>query len=451
MHWPRQKAYQILLRVGNGAYSDVLLQHVLEQEPQRDERDRRLLTELVYGVLRQQGALDFALDRFCKRPVASLDKGMPELLRLGAYQLLFLERVPAHAAVATSVDLAKQNRLQRVAGLVNGVLRALVRQRQQIPWPRADDDAEAYLCHSLSLPRWLARRWCEQYGIDEAMELARACLQAAPRTLRVNTLVTSRQEVQQQLAADSISTAPCSYAPAGVTLPAGSGWTLPLPPAAYHWQDEASQLVAYILAPQPGEHILDACAAPGGKTSHIAALMAKQGQLQAVECHESRMRTLHQLCERLQCADFVSCRQGDMTQPPSWAQPASYDGVLLDAPCSGLGVLRRNPELRWRLGSEDIARLAALQCQLLDSCAPLVKPGGRLVYAVCTQTPEETSRQVTAFLKRWPAYRQQKVALPNAGQAVAPVTVQGAFAPLPQQYAGMDAFYAVCLQRQPER
>jgi len=444
MNDPRRLAFDILERVGSGSYADRALDAELQRHPSLDPRDRGLVTELVYGVLRQQGRLDYALARFCKQPLGKLENRVLLLLRLGAYQLLCLDRVPESAAVNTTVQLARQHQLERATGFVNGILRSLARGREQLTWPDARREPLAHLEHALSLPHWLAERWLSELGAVAAQQLAAALLEPAPFSVRVNTLKTDRAGFLQALDSAGHRAAPTHFAPEGVTLTARAA--APLPGDAAGWyqvQDEASMLIAHLLAPRPGERLLDACAAPGGKTTHLAALAGNRAEIIALDLHPQRVRLIEQGAARLGCAG-ITARSWDLTCPPPFLAPESCDGVLVDAPCSGLGVLRRNPEARWRLQPADITVLAERQAMILNQAAPLVKPGGRLVYAVCTNTPEETERQVAAFLARHPAFRLEPLTnlIPNHWRKL--LDAHGCLRTWPHCY-GLDGFFAARL------
>jgi 16S rRNA (cytosine967-C5)-methyltransferase len=443
---PRRLAFAILERVAGGSYADRTLDAELQRHPRLDARDRGLATELVYGVLRQQGRLDFALGRFCKQPLPKLEQRVLLLLRLGAYQLLCLDRVPASAAVDTSVQLARQCGLERATGFINGVLRALARGQASLVWPDPGKEPLAHLQHALSLPRWLAERWLQQLGAEEALPLADALLKPAPFSLRVNTLKTDRAHFLQALAEAGHGAKPTRFAAEGVILTARA--SAPLPGDAEGWyqvQDEASMLVPHLLAPQAGEHLLDACAAPGGKTTQLAALTCNQATITALDLHPQRIRLVEQGAARLGCRG-ITARCWDLTSVPPFLPPASCDGVLVDAPCSGLGVLRRNPEARWRLQPADIVVLAERQAMILQQAAQLVKPGGRLVYAVCTMTPEETDRQVAAFLAHHPDFHLEPLtaAVPPHWREL--LDTQGCLRTWPHR-GGLDGFFAARLTR----
>ncbi len=441
----RRIAFEVLTRVDEGAYADLTLAAALDR---LDEvRERALATEMVYGVLRRRGRLDFALTRFCKQPLAKLEPAVLRLLRLGAYQLLELDRVPARAAVHATVELAKGLGLQRAAGFINGVLRSLDRGRTTIPWPDPVQAPAAHLAQGLSLPAWLARRWLAELGAAEALALAAALQQPAPFTLRTNTLRTDRDGLLTAYAAAGHEVVPTAFAPEGIVLVHRA--PVPLPgeeEGLFQVQDEASMLIPHLLTPQPGERLLDACAAPGGKTTQLAALAQNRAEILALDLHPQRAALVAAGAERLGCRG-ISVRAWDMTGVPDFLPPASFDGVLVDAPCSGLGVLRRNPELRWRRTADDPQRLARLQQAILASAATLVKPGGRLVYSVCTQTPEETEGVVTAFLATRGEFAREDLR-PLLPPHWAPLCDEtGALRTLPHRHGGMDAFWAVRLRR----
>jgi len=438
---PRRLAFDVLERVLGGGYADRTLDAALQRYPSLDPRDRGLATELVYGVLRQQGRLDYALARFCKQPLAKIENRVLLLLRLGAYQLICLDRIPDSAAVDTTVQLTRQLKLERATGFVNGILRALGRGKEALTWPDAEREPLAHLQHALSLPKWLAERWLLELGAVEARQLASTLLEPAPFSVRVNTLKTDRASFLAALTAAGHRGEATRFAPEGVIIRERA--PAPLPGDLEGWyqvQDEASMLVAHLLAPQPGERLLDACAAPGGKTTHLAALTGNRAAITALDLHPQRLRLVEQGAARLGCSG-ITARSWDMTLFPPFLAPESCDGVLVDAPCSGLGVLRRNPEARWRLQPADIVVLAERQAMILAQAAQLVKPGGRLLYAVCTLTPEETDRQVLAFLARHSDFRLQPLTerVPESWREL--LDSEGCLRSWPHRYS-LDGFFA---------
>ena len=443
---PRQVAFAVLCRVEEGAFADLTLDTALSRAASMDPRDRSLATELVYGVLRQRGRIDFALSRFCLKPLAKVEPRVLILLRLGAYQVLLLDRVPDSAAVDETVKLARLEGLTRATGFINGILRSLVRGRNEIAWPDPDVSPLDHLEHVLSLPKWLARDWLKEMGREPALALAEALCGTPPFTLRVNTLNISREDYLKRLREAGHQGVPTRYAPEGVTLTGRGGG--PLPGAAEGWyqvQDEASMLIAHLLAPRKGEKVLDACAAPGGKTTHIAALGQNQASVLALDLHPQRVRLVEEGAARLGC-EQIEARPWDLTRRPDFLPPASFDRVLVDAPCSGLGVLRRNPEIRWRRTRDDIPRMAALQKTILKNVAPLVRPGGVLLYSLCTMTPEETAGVVEAFLEEQDDFAPEDLRC-DFPQWRDLFDGQGALRTFPHLHGGMDAFFAMRFRR----
>ncbi|MCD6527830.1 MAG: 16S rRNA (cytosine(967)-C(5))-methyltransferase RsmB [Desulfuromonas sp.] len=441
-------AFTVLCRVDEGAYSDLALDAELNAVPDLDSRERGLATELVYGVLRRQGNLDYALRSYCRQSLEKLEPPVRCLLRLGFYQLLYLDRIPPRAVVHSMVELARRTGLERVTGLINGILRSGLREPERVVWPQAEQDPLGWLQHQLSLPEWLARRWQKQYGDIEAGALAETLLSPAPVTLRVNTLKIDRPTFMQYLAEAGIEARITRYAPEGVVLPE-AGSLLALPGREEGWyqvQDEASMLIAHLLRPQAGDRILDVCAAPGGKTTHMAALTANGAEIVALDLHPKRLQLLTEGARRLGC-EKISVQPWDMSRPCDVFTPGSFQRVLVDAPCTGLGVLRRNPETRWRRTEQDIKRLAVEQQKILGNAVLLVAPGGLLIYSLCTTTDEESCQVVAKFLATHPQFetydlRQHQ---PDSWQEL--FDDEGHLLTLTSRHGGMDCFYAAGFRR----
>ncbi len=445
---PRQLAFSVLCRVDEGAYADLALDAAFQQSARLDPRDRGLATELVYGTLRRRGRLDFALARLSGKPLAKVEPRVLNLLRLGAYQILFLDKVPAPAAVHETVELARREQLERATGFINGILRNLIRQREEIPWPDATEPV-VYLEKLAAFPHWLARSWPRRFGGEAAVALADALLQPAPFTVRVNTLKIGREDFLAELSSRGLEGTPTRFAPEGVVIGHRGGASLPGDAEGwYQVQDEASMLIAHLLAPKPGEKILDACAAPGGKTTHLCALGDNAVEVLALDLHPQRARLVTSGAARLGCRG-ITARAWDLTQPPPFLAPASFDAILVDAPCSGLGVLRRNPEIRWRRTAADIAQMAEQQRAILANTATLVKPGGRLLYSVCTLTEEETDGVVQAFLATHPDFVADDLreSVPPAWREL--FGEDGRLRTWRRADTGMDAFFAAALRRRP--
>ncbi|MEZ4600871.1 MAG: 16S rRNA (cytosine(967)-C(5))-methyltransferase RsmB [Syntrophotaleaceae bacterium] len=443
----RRLAFEILTEVEDGAFSDQALDAVLAANPHMDDRDRRLLTELVYGVLRYRGRLDYALSCFCRQPLTRIEPAVVQLLRLGGYQLLLLDRIPQRAAVHETVELARRLGLARVTGFINGILRALIRGIDAIPWPDRNSDPRAYLQRVLSLPNWLAGQWLDQYGCTEALALAEAMLKQAPFTVRVNTQKTTREAFLAALQEAGYRAEATAYVAEGVIVAEGPGRRLPGDREGwYQVQDEASMLMACLIAPKAGERLLDCCAAPGGKTTHLAALADNRAEILALDIDAERLALVEQGARRLGLSG-IACRTWDVTSPSAFLVPDSFDRVLVDAPCSGLGVLRRNPESRWRRTPDDLRTNSERQSMLLDRVAPLVRLGGRLFYSVCTLAQEETTVVAERFLSGHGEFSREDLReqAPQSWQEL--FDEQGALRTFPHRHHGMDAFYAVSFRR----
>ena len=396
---PRAAAARVLQRVEDDeAFADLALDAEIAAR-KLDARDAALATELVYGTLRWQRYLDWLLTPHTRRAFATLDTRVRVLLRMTAYQLVFLERIPAFAAVSDAVSLAKTRRARGVPEFVNAVLRSFARRGVREREPRPPDDPVEALALRLSFPTWLAARWIERYGTGEASALMRAMNERPPVTLRTNTLRLTRDALAERLAReDALTAARTRFAPEGLAVEHGGAPSLwhAFADGAFAVQDEASMLVARLLEPRPGETIGDACAAPGTKTTHLAQLMDNRGRIVAFDPQPGRLARVSEAAARLGVG-IVESRGGTVeAQAPALA--SACDGVLVDAPCTNLGVLRRNPEVKWRRTVRDIAASAARQGEILAAAAGMVKPAGRLVYATCSLEPEENDAVVAAFL-----------------------------------------------------
>lgn len=439
---PRYLAFDLLQRIEEGAFSDLALDGVLQREQGMDPRDRGLLTELVYGSLRLQARLDYALNQISSQPMTRVESRVRILLRLGAYQLLQLDRVPTRAAVHTTVELAKAVKLDRASGFINGVLRNLDRKRDEIRWPTLEAKPLDYLMHWLSVPRWLSKRWIRELGAEEAAELGEVLLVPAPLSVRVNTLKTGVEKACAQLEETGLQVRGAVYAPEGLIIDGAAPGSLPgESEGEIQRQDQASILMAHLLGARPGEQILDTCAAPGSKTLHLCALTENQAQVTAVDVIPRRAELIRSAGIRLG-AENLTVHVADMTRPPSFAEKESFDRILVDAPCSGMGVLRRNPETRWRRFVSDIEGLVQLQRGILTQAVRLLKPGGTLLYSTCTPTVEETDENVAWLLETFPELGLQPLQdqVPEAWLPLIEKT--GVFRSWPHRHDGMDGFFA---------
>jgi 16S rRNA (cytosine967-C5)-methyltransferase len=391
----RTVAFIVIRRVfEQGAYADRALNAEATDLP---SRDRAFAMALAYGVVQRRATLDHLAERLSARALAKLDPPVRAALRLGLFQLLFLDGVADHAAVNESVELVKRAQPGGSA-LVNAVLRRAVREGRGLLAELSDRSAaDAALCHSV--PVWLAEMWWDELGAERARELLQAINRPAEAALRVNELVTTRDELLGEL---PVAAEAAPGLPEGVILNGGfDAHASPLfARGAIMPQSRGSMVVARTLAPQPGERVLDLCAAPGGKTTHLAALMHDRREVLAVERHRGRARALSRTCARMH-SRAVRVETGDASQRRS---EAAYDRVLVDPPCSGLGTLQSRPDLRWRATPASITELAALQARILAAGAAMTAPGGSLVYSVCTISRREGVDLVRAFLAAHPQF-----------------------------------------------
>jgi 16S rRNA (cytosine967-C5)-methyltransferase len=443
---------------------DVLLDRALAR-CSFDSRERALTVELTYGVLRRLATIDWRLEPVLDKPLPRLPDAVQMVLRLGAYQLLFLDRIPQSAAVNESVNLARAFAVtvgRDWSGLVNAALRALLRHPLQ-PWPSMDTDAAQALAVRYSVPSWLSRRWVERLGLASAEVACEGVSAVPPLTIRVNQLITTREALLDTFAQAGIAAKQTSVSPFGILIEdGGSVPSLPgFQEGAFYVEDEAAQLIPSLLDPQPGDIVLDACAAPGGKSTHLADLMHNKGTIYAVDRKGSRLDLVRGNCHRLGVQIVVPI-VGDIRQPHEWvpmietagfpsvkkvrAGEPSVDRILVDAPCSGLGVLRRHPEAKWRKDEQALPRHQALQCQILEAAAPCLRPGGVLVYSTCSTEPEENEDVIERFCRVHAEFQRESVVpwLPPAAQEF--VTEQGALSTVGNRFS-MDGFYAARLRK----
>jgi 16S rRNA (cytosine967-C5)-methyltransferase len=439
----------VLLRVEQGgAFANLALDAALRSAGVLEPREAALCTELTYGALRWQPELDRALAAHSDRPPLDLDAPLRAALRVSAFELLHHPRVPARAAVDQGVELVRALGLARAAGYANAVLRRLSETRAPPPLPSREADPVGHISAATAHPRWLVERWSKWLGPEEAERLCAANQHQAPAVVRVARRRASREEVQEALRKSGVESQPGRYSPDALVLAPGAPPALDIEgyeQGLFQAQDEAAQLVALNIAPPPGAHVLDACAAPGGKACHLAELGA--GEVVAVDLHERKARQIEEAARRLGLPN-VRALAADATQPLPGEGP--FDVALVDAPCSGLGTLRRHPEVKLRRTPEDVDRLAALQARLLEQVSLLVKPGGLLVYAVCTLTPEECDEQVEHFLRAHQDFRPEPPPPGWASPAAAAdcLDAQGRLRTFPHR-TGTDAFFAVRLRKEP--
>jgi 16S rRNA (cytosine967-C5)-methyltransferase len=457
---PRQLVLFALKDLETGSFTDIVVERLLTKF-ELSAVDRNLFTELVNGIVRRKRTLDAIIDQLAKQPAHRQPPHLRQLLRLGIYQLRYLDRIPDSAAVNTTVDLAKTNDLGGLAGVVNGILRQYIRlrdQREEILDLPEDPVSRLGILHSF--PDWLIEQWIAELGSIETEQLCQAFNRSPSIDLRVNTLkidvdlpseTPKIEKLQQQrdklidiFHTTGIAAIPIPDLPQGLRFVGNVGAISQLPGYQEGWwtiQDSSAQLVTHLLDPQPHELIIDACAAPGGKTTHIAELMGNTGQVLALDKTASRLKKLQQNLMRLQL-DSVKILTGNSCGFSELTNTA--DRVLLDAPCSGLGTLHRRADARWQKTPEQIRELAQLQAQLLANTATWVKPGGVLVYATCTVCSIENEEIILPFLKTHPDWQ---IELPSADSPLASLVSDPGWIKVWPHRQQMDGFFMVKLRR----
>ncbi|WP_406678235.1 16S rRNA (cytosine(967)-C(5))-methyltransferase RsmB [Moorella sp. ACPs] len=444
----REAALQVIYRVTEeGAFATLALDEVL-RAANLEGRDRTLATELAYSAIKAWQTLDWALGLFLKYPLAKLPPWIRCLLRLGGAQLLYLPRIPARAAIYETVELAKKYGHRGTVGLVNGILRNLERRKEDLPYPEPASDPAGYLALRYYHPRWLVDKWLEQFGYEETEALCRVNNGPAPMAIRANTLKTTVAGLAARLQGEGASVRPAPYAPEGLIVE-GLGAVEASPSfqeGLFYVQDEGSQLVGHALKPEPGSFVIDASAAPGGKTTHLAQLMANRGTILACDVHPSRLELIKENCRRL----GVTCVQTALADARELGRryPGLADYLLIDAPCSGLGVLRRRPDARWRKELAGIKELARLQLEMLLGARRALKPDGVLVYSTCSLAPEENQEVIRQFLEQAQEFSlvSLKPWLPVVPSDLEAAASQGWVQFLPQRH-GTDGFFIARLRR----
>ncbi|HBB34010.1 MAG TPA: 16S rRNA (cytosine(967)-C(5))-methyltransferase [Cyanobacteria bacterium UBA8803] len=453
---PRQMAFLALRDIyQRGAFTDIALDRVL-RTAQLSDVDRRLATELVYGTVRRSRTLDALIDQLGKKKAHQQPPDLRIILHLGLYQLRYQERIPVSAAVNTTVELAKENGFKGLAGVVNGLLRNYARLQKDeltedsslIPNPGRDPlklpvEPVQRLGILHSFPDWIIQMWIEQLGVEETEQLCQWLNRSPTLDLRVNPLRVSIEEVETAMQEAGVEVQRVPYLPQALRLTGSTGAIQKLPGFSEGWwtiQDSSAQLVSHLLDPQSGEVAIDATAAPGGKTTHMAELMGDRGKVWACDKSTPRLKKVQENAQRLQLQSIQICG-GDSRNLPQFINCA--DRVLLDAPCSGLGTLHRRPDIRWRTTPATVAELSVLQGELLLQAATWVKPGGILVYATCTLHPQENEGVIQGFLMHHPHWQIDPP--PPNSPLTAFCTPQGWLKVWPHRYQ-MDGFFMARLQ-----
>jgi 16S rRNA (cytosine967-C5)-methyltransferase len=442
---PRAICLDILNRVeGTDVHPDRLLTDSFKRYRYLTSLDRAFLTELTYGVIRWRGKLDWVIRYFSKIPFEKIEPGTLNILRLGLYQILYLTRTPSSAAVNESVELAKRIRGKGGAGFVNAVLRSSIRQKDEILYPERDQDPAFHISVVQSHPLWLVQRWVKELGVEETLRVCKDNNQISPLTLRTNTLKINRAHLIENLRKKELKPLPSTFSEEGILLqdPPPTSELPFLKEGLYIIQDEASQLITSIVDPKPGERILDACAAPGGKTTHMAQAMENRGEIYALDLSKGKLDLIEEMCQRLGITS-VKMVKGDAAAPLPISQGLVFDRILADVPCSGFGTLRKNPDLKWRRGEKDIKRLSELQFSILSNLSAYVRGGGLLVYSTCTVFHEENEDVVERVLGEHPEFRLEPLdrILPQKFQ----IFIQNGFFKTFPPGDEMDGFFAARL------
>lgn len=439
----RDVALDALLKLEqNQAYSNLLLQSVIKQN-ELNKSDRALLTELVYGTLQNQLALDFMLVPFLKKP-EKVDQWVRHLLRLSLYQMEHLEKIPDRAVFYEAVEIAKKRGHKGTASFVNGVLRSI--QRNGVPSFDDIKDKVKRLAIQTSHPEWLVRRWVDSYGYEQTEKICHIHLEPPKQTLRVNRLKTDKEALLQILNEEGYQAEEGNLSPDAIKLEKGSiADSRFFKEGFVTIQDESSMLVARALGVQPEENVLDACAAPGGKSTHMGELMNNTGHILSLDLHKHKVKLINQAAERLDL-HIVEPRQMDAREAEAALPKESFDKILIDAPCSGYGVIRRKPDVKYSKTPEDSERLAGIQASILNSVAATLKIGGTLVYSTCTMDPTENEQVIAAFLKEHPDYELDSSLKERLPEKAGKYCKDGSVQLLPH-YFGTDGFFICSMKR----
>jgi 16S rRNA (cytosine967-C5)-methyltransferase len=439
----RETAVEMLEAIEkNQAYSNLLLNNAIEKN-KIDQKDSGLLTELVYGTLQRKMTLDFYLQPFIKND-RKLESWVKNLLRITLYQMVYLDKIPDRAAIYEAVEIAKKRGHKGISGLVNGVLRNIQRTGTRSLEEIADPIER--LAVATSHPIWLVKRWVGQLGFEKTKEMCEMNLTAPQQTARVNLTKITRDELIVRLRDEGFTVEKSQVIPEAIKALRGNlASSAAFKEGLMTIQDESSMLVAYALDINENETILDACAAPGGKSTHLAERLNGTGQVVSLDLHEHKVRLISQNAKRLGLNN-IETKVLDSRQVAKEFAHETFDKILLDAPCSGFGVMRRKPDIKYTKKEEDITRLFAIQTELLEASAPLLKKGGILVYSTCTIDEAENEKVVKGFLDRHSDFAGDISLKERMPVAVQPLIDGFSLQILPQDF-GSDGFYIACLRK----
>lgn len=439
----RETALELLETIEkNQSYSNLILHHAIEKN-KVPERDIGLLTELVYGTLQRKMTLDFYLSPFLKQ-TKKLDKWVPHLLRLTLYQLEFLDKIPEHAAIFEAVEIAKKRGHKGVAGLVNGVLRSI--QREGLPSFSSIKDPIERISIETSHPYWLVKRWVQQFGEGKTKEMCELNLLAPTQTARVNLALITRDECLIKLREEGFLVEPSAILPESIHCLKGNiASANAFKEGFLTIQDESSMLVAHALGVSGNNKVLDACAAPGGKSTHIAEKLKGTGTVVSLDLHEHKVKLIKENANRLHMKN-IEVMALDSRKVGEHFSEGEFDRILLDAPCSGLGVMRRKPDMKYTKKEDDLSRLHIIQLDLLKAVSPLLKKDGILVYSTCTVDQEENEAVIRTFLEQNPDFEGDRLWKQRMPKAIQPLIQTHDLQIFPQDF-GSDGFYIACLRK----
>lgn len=428
---------------------DTVMNDFTEAHPKLDKRDQALVHALVYGVLRWRGNLDHVIGHFSKTPLDKINPEILNILRMGVFQIRFLTKIPESAAVNTSVELAKKNAPAWVVKFVNGVLRTVVRT-PEVPFPDPEQNLSLSISLTRSFPTWLVQKWLDRFGEEETVTLCDYLNTIPEISIRTNRLKIDRDTLKQTLSPHVTDLTETLCSPDGLSFHHPDRPIFLLPTFAeggFQVQDEGAQLVSLVLAPKPFERVLDACAGLGGKTGHLAQLMNNQGEILAIDHDGTKLAALNQDMARLGVTIALT-RVMDLEKTEDTESLGLFDRILLDAPCSGMGVIRRNPDSKWSLTKKNLNRYKKRQVRLMSTVSDMLKPGGLLVYAVCSTEPEENEAVIDSFLHSHPDFTLV-TDTEDLPEAIKPLkTLRGCLMSHPHRHH-MDGFFIARLRRLP--
>ena len=409
---PRNTALYILNRLDKEKYItlDRLIENKVDKKKFLSKQDRALFNIIIYGVLRQKKRLDYIIKHFSKLPLDKIENNILNILRIGTFQLKFLNKIPASAAVNTSVELAKKHKNQWSANFVNAILRNILRNPNLPQFPNEQNDILKYISVAESFPQWLIKKWIKLIGAKNTKLLCESLNKTPNITIRTNKLKISRAELIGELASFVNDISACKISPDGITFKKPTTSIDKLygyKQGYFQVQDEAAQFAALMLAPKPEDKVLDAFAGLGGKTGHIAALMNNKGKIVAADYDKNKLARLNNSAKRLGITN-IETKEIDFLKKQIISEQKKFDKILIDAPCSGLGVIRRNPDTKWSISEKDLQKNKKRQIKLLENLSEYVKKNGIILYTVCSAEPEENEEVIKAFLNNHPQFILEK-------------------------------------------